>query len=307
MAEHSGALERREGRVSELARRFRLELICFPLVTAVYALHFGVSGYSRFYYDSDEFWRIGDTFDHNGHFSLLSYSWPWRGYSMPLVYHVAHVVGSWFGLGSLTTVKIFGALLAATLGVIVIPRLASAIFPDAAVTPARVLALNALVFLFWRDHFQFPLSDFPALMLGAVAVIALLRGTTRGYVVAGVCLGLAYNIRPNYLAALLVAIAAAALAPRSARTWRSRGTAAATVAVAALVPLLPQMLVNHHSYDTWSPAIEKTHELSLISLYLGLHAQKYETFIGPASAYPSPMVSYLDPSRSMQWTRSASR
>ena len=66
-------------------------------------------------------------------------------------------------LGDVTVVKIFGALLAATLGVVVLPRLARALFPNAALSWDRILALNALLFLYWRDHFDFPLADFPAL------------------------------------------------------------------------------------------------------------------------------------------------
>lgn len=285
-----------ESGLSRQVRRFRLELTCFPIVAGVYALHFVLSGYSRFYYDSEEFWRVGGTFEHNGHFSLLAYNYGWRGYSMPLVYHVLQAIGAGLGAGGPTTVKVFGVLFAATLGVVVIPRLAWALFPAASINPGRVLALNALIFLFWRDHFQFPLSDFPAFLAGAVGVLGLLRGSPRGYLVAGLGLGLAANMRPNYLPAALVAIAVSVLFPLRERAWNQRGVAAALVVAGALVPLFPQMLINHHARGTWSPSIEKTHELTLISLYLGLHAQKYETYVGPAADYPNPMVSYLDPS-----------
>jgi hypothetical protein len=286
----------REDGLWPLARRFRLELICFPLVAGIYGLHFALSGYDRFYYDSAEFWRIAGTFKHDGHFSLLAYSYPWRGYSMPLFYHGLQVVGSGLGLGGVTTVKVFGVLFAATLGVVVIPRLAHVLFPAATVGPGNLLAFNGIVFLFWRDYFDFPLSDFPALLVGAVGVIALLRRSAVGYVVAGLSFGLATNIRPNYLPAAIAAAAVAALLPLRSSARAGRTVAVSLLLAGALVPTLPQMLMNHRHNGSWSPSVEKAHELTLISLYLGLHAQKYETYVGSPANYPQPSVSYLDPS-----------
>jgi hypothetical protein len=184
-------------------------------VAAVYAIHLFASGYDRFYYDSAVYWQLGDRFERDGHFSLFAYrdlvGGYSRGYSLPLLNHVLHVVGSAVGMNDVTVVKVFGALLAATLGVVVAPRLARELFPAASIGIGSVLALNALVFVFWRDHFDFPLSDFPALLLACVGTIGLLRAGRSGYVVAGVCFGLAANMRPAYLPALLVAVLAAGL------------------------------------------------------------------------------------------------
>ncbi len=56
----------------EPARRFRAELVCFPLVAAVYAAHLFLSGDDTFYYDSSFYWQLGHSFERNGHFSLLA-------------------------------------------------------------------------------------------------------------------------------------------------------------------------------------------------------------------------------------------
>jgi hypothetical protein len=277
------------------ARRLPFELVCFPIVSAVYGLHFLVSGYDRFYYDSEQYWQLGGAFERNGHFSLLAYSYPWRGWSVPLLSYVLQVIGSPAGLSAVTTVKIFGALLAATVGVILIPRLARRLFPGAVVGPGRVLVLNALIFLYWRDHFDFPLSDFPALAVGIVGVLALLRATAIGYVIAGLCLGLATNIRPNYLLAAVAAVAVAALIPLRPWNWRRRSAAAALALVGVLLGSLPQMLINHQHYGSWSPSIQESRTVTLANLWLGMRAQKYETYVGPPTQYPQPGVSYLDP------------
>ncbi len=276
-------------------RKSLAEPACFALVTLVYLVHLFASGYDTFYYDANEYWQAGKLFNDGGGFSLLSYDYEWRGYSIPLLNHILDSIGGALGMGDVTIVKVFGSLLAATLGVVVLPRLAKALFPNAALGWERVLALNALLFLYWRDHFDFPLADFPALLTASVGVIALLRRTTWGYAGAGVALGLAANMRGNYWFALLAAIAVSALIPLRAWNWRTRSTAVGLVLAGALIASMPQMLMNHRHHDTWSPSIPIAKEVNLIAIWLGLQAQKYETFVGPATEYPQPRVVYLDP------------
>jgi hypothetical protein len=283
-------------------RRIPVELTCFPIVAAVYALHLFITGYDRFYYDSGVYWQLGHAFEHEGHFSLVAYheapgGYP-RGYALPLLNHVLQFIASGVGIGDVTVVKLFGSLLAATLGVIVVPRLARGLFPDASVGLGRILALNALIFLFWRDHFDFPLSDFPALLAAAAGLLGLLRATPLGYLMAGVGFGLAVNARPAYLLALVASVAVAGLSPIRPWNWRVRGVAAALVVGGALVAFLPQIAINHHQHGSLSPFVAGGKDISLLQLSDGMIAQKYETYVGPPTGYPQPQVFYLDPATS---------
>ena len=269
--------------------------MCFFTVAAVYLLHFHVSGYDRFYSDSVKYWELGELFERDGHFSLFSYDSPLRGYSLPLINHGLQAASAAGGVGELRLVRLTGALLAATLGVVVIPRLARQLFPNAAISWGRVLVLNALIFLFWRDHFSFPLSDFPALLAAAVGLIALLRGTTAAYIVAGIGFALAANLRPAYLPAALAALGAAALLPSRPRTRRRRSLALALVLAGALLVSLPQMTINDHHRGTWSPLVPDSRKISMLQLTEGLGAQRYETYIESPDRYPGVKVFYLDP------------
>jgi len=276
-------------------RRIPAGPACFLLVAAVYLLHFEVSGDDRFHSDALEYWQLGELFDRDGHFSLLSYDSPHRGYSLPLFNHGLQVVAAAGGFGGLGLVRLTGALLAATLGVVVLPRLARLLFPSAAIGWGRVLLLNALIFLFWRGHFGFPLTDFPALLAASVGLIALLRGTTAAFVVAGIGFGLAANLRPAYLPAAIAALTAAALVPPPPRTWRRRGLALTLVLAGALLVSLPQMVINNHVRGTWSPLVPSTREITLLKLTEGLRSQRYETWVKTPDRYPDIKVYYRDP------------
>jgi hypothetical protein len=288
---------RAQGTVRGAARQLEVEVACFALVTGVYLLHLFVSGYDRFYYDAQFYWNLGQSFEHNGHFSLVSYGGAaFHGYSIPLLAYVLQSMASVLDIGSVTIVKLFGALTAATLGVVVAPRLAKALFPGASIGWRRVLVLNALFFIFWRDYFGFLLSDFPALLAASVAIMGLLRATTAGYVVAGLGLGLAANMRPAYLPALIVGLGVAALLPLRDFDLRARGVAAGLVVAGAFIAFLPQVLINHHQRASWSPFVPEGRVIAMQQLSDGMRAQKYETFVGPATRYPQPEVFFFDPS-----------
>ena len=160
----AAALPTRVGRAADLGGRFRVEIVCFPFVVAAYAAHLFLSGYDRFYYDSSVYWQLGHSFHYNGHFSLVGFqegvpTYP-RGYSLPLLNHFLQVIASAGGLGSVTIVKIFGALLAATLGVIVAPRLARQLFPCASIDVGRC-SRSMRCFSLLAGPFRLPALGFP--------------------------------------------------------------------------------------------------------------------------------------------------
>lgn len=262
------------------------------LVTGVYLAHFWRAGYDRFYHDAATYWELGRLFGDDAAFSLVAFDDPLRSYALPLLYFLLQSMAGAIDVGDVTIVRFAGSLLAATLGVVVAPRLARAIFPGADTSWPRVLALNGIVFVLWRDHFQFPLSDFPALLAASIAVIGLLRRTPAGYLLAGAGLGVAALIRPFYAPFVLVAVVAAA--SRSAG-WRTRVTALVLVLAPLVALSLPQVAVNHHHRGDWTPTLPAARTTTLGNLTWGLQVQKHETYVGPPETYPSESVLYLDP------------
>jgi len=283
---------------SDKTRKFRPELVeagCFSVVATAYFVYFRIWGDNRFYFDARRYWSLADRFQTEGHFSLLSYDNPIRGYSLPLLNDFLKAISSWLDIGSVTIIEFFGALLAATLAVILLPRLAKALFSNADTHWTRILLLNALVFLFWRGHLNYPLSDFPAAVAAVAGLLGLLRRTAAGYLVAGIGIGLATNIRPAYFPALVVALVAAAAVPL--KPWRlpTRSAFVGLILLGALIASAPQMLINHRHSGTWSPFVSGTSDLTHARLTGGLLIQRTETYVGPPTQYPRPLVNYLDP------------
>ena len=265
----------------------------FALVFLAYVLYLELRGDDRFYWDALDYWDLRTHFGERG-FSLLAFDAPTRGYSLPLVNYLIGGAGEWIGLGDVASVRIFGSLLVATLGVVVAPRLARALFPGAEIGTARVLALNALVFLYWRDHLGFPLTDFPALLAASAALVCLLRATPAGYVAAGFGFMLAANMRPAYTLAAFASMVLAFALPLHGRSLPRRAGAVGLVVAGALIVALPQTLINHRHYSMWSPLAPGSRSIALLQLTQGMQLQKYETYVGDPAGYPDPSVRYRD-------------
>ena len=82
-----------------------------------------LQGKKPFLYDSYSYWQLGDTFVRHGHWSLLNFQSPLRGYLLPLIYSGLADVATILNLSSSVVVQIFNAVLFALVGAVVVPRL----------------------------------------------------------------------------------------------------------------------------------------------------------------------------------------
>ncbi|MBH8556733.1 hypothetical protein [Hymenobacter negativus] len=258
-------------------------------VLTLYALYLPLSGYtvSQFRFDAAEYWELSLKFTQNGHYSLLAFDAPLRGYLGPLLVLPARLLCHLTGWSMLTGARVLGAGWAAVLFGIAIPQL-WAQATGRAVSGGRWLVLLGLTFIFWRDYFNFTLSDMPALALLLLGLAALARRSWGWAVLAGLLLAAAINIRPIYLASapgvlwLLVPKSSPAIGSRSG-FWRR---SAALVAGLALV-WLPQLLINQRYFQQPTPLV-LAHQPGTAPLYLkqltwGTAFQRYESSLVPES------------------------
>ena len=253
---------------------------------ALYAAYLPLSGYGpgQFRFDAAEYWELSLKFTPAGGFSLLAFDEPLRGYLGPLLVLPARLLCHVTGWNMLTGARVLGAGWAALLFGVALPAL-WARSTGRALSGGRWLVLLGFGFIFWRDYFNFTLSDMPALALLLLGLAALGR---RGWGWAGAAGGLlaaAVNIRPIYLACLpgvlwlLVNAANPVSLPQLAKSL------AALVAGVAFV-LLPQLLINQRHFGRNSPLVLAQRPgkapLYLRQLTWGTAFQRYETSLVPA-------------------------
>ena len=265
-------------------------------IAAGYTLYLFASQYQNLYYDAELYWKLGHRFYQDGHFSLLAYDDSLRGYAYPLLNFVSLAVRKALHLPAVVVVKVLNAAMAGLLFGLVGPRVWQAA-TGAGQPPAiaRRLVWAGLVFIFWRDYFNFSLSDFPALLALAVALWLVQRPRLEAALLAGGALALALNIRPIYLASVLPVLGLFGL---SSRARPAVGPRALALALGAALVLAPQFFINQRHFQVASPLVlSQSKALGIHSLYLqklkwGLLHEKYESSVG--HELPTGQLLFLD-------------
>lgn len=237
-----------------------------------------------FYGDSGSYWSLALSFTREGHFSLLNFQSPLRGYAMALFTYTLRAVARGLRWSDSSVVKLFNALLFALIGAVLAPRVATATWQRQHWSLWRRLAVVMLLVIFWSGDLNYPLSDFPGLALALLAILAMAhpdRPTWMG--IGGVAVGLALDLRPAYLL----------LAPMSVTvlvwTWFRAGSRRRSLSHLALcltlfatafaAVSLPQSLSSHRHYHTWSFIPGSPDNLSAEQLTDGTQFQRYDTFV----------------------------
>lgn len=242
-----------------------------------------ISEYHHLYYDAGLYWEDGHRFYQHGQFSLLHYDDALRGYAYPLFNFLCLGLRKALHQPAVVIVKLANAGLAGLLFGLVGPRLWRAATGAVALPlVGRRLLWAALGFVFWRDYFNFSLSDFPALLLLGVTLWQALRRGAAAPGLAGLALALAVNIRPIYLAAVPPALLLL-LWQQPRPQWLPR---LGLLAAGAALVLTPQWLINRQHFGANTPLVlSQSRELRIHNLYLqklrwGLIHQKYESSVG---------------------------
>lgn len=261
----------------------RPTLVAWVIATACWALYLALAEHRDLAFDGQFYWTLSDGFDPA--FDVTDHSDGLRGYAFPLLLRLARELARPLSDDPAVVVRLLGLALVPALLCVLVPAIAARLSPRCAVTVPRLLLLNALFFLSWRLDLLHPLSDIPALTAMAVGVWLTLR--SRSPVVAGlagVAWGVAMNMRPAYLAAVLVALATLALVEREGRRLAARSLGAV---LGIALALLPQVAANIEHHDTASPVPVDSSNLTRLQLFQGVQLVRYETYVGDDPRYPA--------------------
>ncbi|HEX8689726.1 MAG TPA: hypothetical protein VF729_05740 [Solirubrobacterales bacterium] len=266
------------------AARERPALIAFPLALTAGLLVALAQGEKFFHYDSAGYWSLSEMFVQDGHFSLVGVdSDGLRGYALPLLYWALRNTGEVLAVTDSLAVRVFNAAGFALIGTVLAPRLATIVWPQTRWSVTRRLVFSGLLLVFWSGYLSYPLSDFPALALGLLALVAIFRGDSPPWLlVAGLAAGFAINTRPSYalLAPVLVALLVWGwLEARSEISRRRWALGAAALLSGLAIASVPQSIVQHSQFGDYSP-LPGSSSLSQSQYRLGLELQRYDTYLG---------------------------
>lgn len=273
--------------------------VAAALAFAAFLIAALIQGEKPFYYDSEAYWALADTFAENGHFSLFDYGYNGlRGYALPLTYYVVQQAAGVVTSNDSLMVMGYNALVFALIGAALAPRLAEIAWPQLRWSVPRRLALCALLLTFWHGYLSFPLSDFPALAAALLALVAVSSFSSPGWMLAAGCAaGLALDFRPAYVlfvpGLLSLAVWGWATQRDTDRVGKGRLGLCIGLFVAGIVLIsLPQSIAAHRRSGDYSP-IPGGSGLAGLQYTEGLHLQRYDTFVGgtPEEA----RMNYFDP------------
>jgi hypothetical protein len=255
-------------------------------------------GLKIFYDDSGGYWALGATYIRNGHFSLLNFESPLRGYLLPLIDRELQGLAVAFRWNPSSFAKLFNVLSFALIGTVLGPRLAEITWPQWRWGIGRRLAMMALLLIFWKGYLPYPLSDFPAFTLALLALVSIDRAESPGWMLlGGLASAAAIDMRPSYLLLAPILVVLVMLrwvkgtgGVRSLIPWRI--LCGGLFMTGFIAVSLPQSLSAHRHFHTWSFVPGSAVHLTTVQFNEGLRLQRYETYVGPGHG---PRMLYEDP------------
>lgn len=250
-----------------------------------------------FRYDCRLYWELTHAIDSDGVFNLLNFKEALRGVLFSIFLYPALKISQLFHWNEILTCRVYLILIYSTIFSFLLPKAYKA-FIGKELQAIRHAILGALLLLFWWEYFTLPLTDMLGMILLFAAFFLLIKGKWFYFLLSGICLYAAINMRlvyilsiPFYFVYFLLTIEGIS------NKIKSLGFAF----IGFVIAVAPQWYVNHFNFNsnTWfvpTQASQATGGKSLLLMQLnwGLSIQKYETNID--TIYPTPEVKYLDAS-----------
>ena len=212
-------------------------------------------------------------------FSLKGFTISYRGYLLPLIYYIIGVI-------SFQNADIFFILLwiaksisFSFLIVYLIPSLIEVKYKKSVVV---CILYAAICCFFFRGLLVYTLSDMFALVVTLSSVWFYLKSieSQKNSLLlcfcAGMCMTMAYYVRPIYLSTYVVLIIFSTI-----RSVKNKKIDILFMLLASIIVAVPQIIINKASFCTYSPLIQTQiqfgESLYLQQLFWGVGMQRYET------------------------------
>lgn len=244
--------------------------------------------------DSQQYMVLSQSFENGGSFSFLHFPQDVSGYAFPFLLYLMQKLTPFFTVTAHyhhLGVELFSALAAMWLGSYFAARFLAGRKDSLRGRVLKLAAFAVLFYVFWKDLIGYPLSDLWPMITAGFSFVCLFSvkeaKTAAGSLIwsflFGLSLYLTYNIRQSWLFYVPVALAVFLWL-----NWgEKRKLALCLLAAAAGMGLaaLPQMLINHQNFGTWSPFVSSPVQgfdsMFLYHLYGGTMTNRVETHVLP--------------------------
>ena len=252
--------------------------------------------------DTNLYWTFADSMFTTEPFSLYNFPHTYRGYFLPMFFSGLKIVSSALFHHEFLLFFLLTSIMMAVLWTVIFPFLFSVKQFTRSVLIGMLVSYCAVLF-FWGDFLRYPLSDFWALfsMFLAAALLKYISQQAQfdwkvllfGFL-AGACIYIAYNTRTIYLYGAAAQLIWFAVVMRE-KLKELLFYAILLLAGAALV-CIPQVLLNGYHTNQYTPRVMTEYyggeSLENLQIYWGLEVQKYETYVGDGTLYPSAGVRF---------------
>ncbi|SHK10890.1 hypothetical protein [Hymenobacter psychrotolerans] len=277
----------------------------FLLVFFISLIHVSTSKYSVQYYDSENYWFLAKSFDSENGFSLYGFKDSLRGYFFPLLHYPFVVFSRCFlDNSNISVIKFIGCIYAGVTFGFAAPKLWEKVSGGYLYFWQKVL-FSMLCLYFWRDYFNFFLSDFPAILALLLALISSYYNRNILYVFcAGALVAASVYCRPIYLLAVpfvLLLVLHTDSMQQGVRRYADKALRLVILVIAFLCVGYPQYLINKKNFDSSKILplgesegykVGSSKDLYLWQLNQGLQIQRYETNVG--NQYSKLQVVFVD-------------
>lgn len=292
-------------RIDKYIDTYAKKMICIFIIGILITMCYStVLDIRIYYYDSQYYWELSNSFIGEEGFSFLNYPQSFRGYFFPFLLFIFSYPLTLMGCDPVWGLRLLSAITLSTLCCILLPVILSELTKRSISLIQRLIPL-VLILFFWRGLILYPLSDMYSLTFALSAIVLVIYMTKMSMktwisgisaLAVGILFYAAYNTRTIYLFSIAALVAVLLFSYKKIGIYNLLFWAV-FISVGFFLAAIPQILINHHnlglvSIEVITDMVDKSGLFSA-QLFTGIIAQGYESNINPD--YPIGALRFEDP------------
>ena len=285
--------------MKEIVKGHNKKIYSFFIGMLLILLYLIIVNMRNFVGDAGDYWKSAELYGFEK-FQLTNYNSSIRGYLFPLILYFVQRLAQMAGIEGVVVYWVMVSIFFSFTFQVAFPDIVTRCMGNTFSYSlwGKLIFLIIIIYMF-KGMFIYPLTDLWALGFLICAIWCMLKAENKEMCVggamvaiAGILFAAAYFVRPIYLASLVIAGIVVII-----DMIRMKKIFYVIFFAGVSLVALPQMLINHYNFGTWSPTVqtqlfyEDDKSLYLKQLEAGIKRQKYETNLDTEN-YPEVAMQY---------------